>query len=410
MKIMQINRLWRASREIDRYALSLSELLEENGHEIVPFAVQDSGNEYSEYSSLFVSPLEVTKPFRSSLWRMTMSVGRIFFSRESRSRAAILADLTHPDVAHAHKIYLELSPSVLAPLSRRGVGLVMTVHDNKLFCPSHRSYRDGKACFDCRPFHYLRCVEGVCVRGSWPASVLCAAELMLHDLMRAYTKYIDIFVAPSNYIVDRLRERGIDEEKIAHVPNFVDTDRWPESKTGTGEYVLFSGRLLPREGINTMIKAFSRLPNIQLKIAGTSAQDYHARKLAEDLGADNIEFLGYRSEEDIRSLLSNCRFACIPYESPMNPPELVFHAFASGKPVIGTRLGGLPEMVRDGHTGVLVEPNNEDELEMAVGTLWDDSVKVGEMGANARRLVEEEYSSGLHYERILEVYRSVKRK
>ncbi len=409
MKIMQINRLWRARSEIDRYLFRLSELLENHGHEIVPFAVQDRGNEPSQYSPLFPSSLTTLEPFRLPLWRMAVSTARIFYSREARNRVTILADLTHPDVAHLHKVYLHLSPSVLRPLVERGIGTVMTVHDNKLFCPSHRAYRGGRACYDCKPYRYGRCVSGTCVGGSRIASTLCAAELLAHDIIHAYTGKIDCFIAPSEYIHERLRDRGIPGERIAVIPGFIDSRAWSADDSGSGDYVLFSGSLLPREGIETMIKAFAGLPKIPLKIVGTGMQDFFARELAWELGATNISFLGYRKDEDLKAIIAGCRFVCLPYESPENPPEFLFRALSSGKPAVVSRLGGLPEMISDGGTGLLFEPGDIEGLREAVSGLWQDHDRISLLGREGRRLIERDYTPELHYERMLEVYRNVKR-
>ncbi len=407
MKVLQINRLWRPSSSAGRYMLELSRLLEQHGHEVIPFAVQDPGNQPSVYSSLFVSPLNLLNPFRMTLGKILGTGARVLYSRETRSRAAALADYSRPDIAHVHKIDLHISPSVLPPLSQRGVGIVMTLHDNKLFCPAQQAYRGGAACYRCRPYHYGSCILGSCADGSKLASSLGATELLAHDLLHAYTGKVDCFIAPSWYMADRMAARGVTGEQVAVIPFFVDTDAWRPDGSGDGEYVLYTGRLLPREGIRTLINTFAALPKVPLKIAGTGIHDHQARKLAWKLGAENIEFLGYRSAKETRSLLAGSRILCLPYESPENVPQTVLQAFAMGVPAIGTSIGGLPEVIRQGRTGMLAQPGDVESLKEAVIALWRDPGLCRDMGHEARDLVEEEYSSSLHYERIADVYRRV---
>ncbi|HDY70021.1 MAG TPA: glycosyltransferase family 1 protein, partial [Actinobacteria bacterium] len=387
MRILQINRLWRPSSSAGRYMLELSRLLEQRGHEVIPFAVQDPGNQASAYSSLYVSPLNLLNPFRMSLGKILGTGARVLYSREARNRAAALADYSRPDIAHVHKIDLHMSPSVLPPLSRRGVGIVMTVHDNKLFCPARQSYQSGAACYRCRPYHYGGCIRGTCVDGSRLASSLGATELLAHDLLHAYTGKVDCFIAPSWYMADRLAARGVTGSQVAVIPYFVDTDAWRPSGSGDGEYALYSGRLLPREGIKILIKAFAALPQVPLKIAGTGILDHQARKLAWELGAENIEFLGYRTAEETRSLLAGSRMLCLPYESPGNVPQIVLQAFAMGVPAIGTSIGGLPEVIRHGRTGMLAQPGDVDSLKEVVFALWRNPGLCREMGQEARGLM-----------------------
>lgn len=409
MKVLQVNRRWRSSSDSESYMFGLSQLLTDHGHEVIPFAVQDPGNEPSPYSSLFVSPLELTQTYRQPIHKIFGTAARIMYSRESRNRMSILADLTHPHVAHIHNIYLHISPSVLPPLVRRGVGIVMTVHDTKLFCPAHTSFRDDRECRRCRPYRYLACAGGRCVKGSSLASSFCAVELLAHDALHAYTGKVDRFIAPSWYMAGRLLDRGLPQEKVAVIPNFVDTGQWPLSDEEDEGYVFFGAAQLPEEGMVTLVRAFAEMPEIPLKVAGCGMMDQSARELAWDLGADNIEFLGYMSDREMAELMAGCRFLCVPYERPGNVPSIVLKAFSTGKPVVAAGTGAIPEAVREGITGRLMAPGDIGSTKSVVRELWAEPALCREMGRKARRLVEAEYSPQLHYDSIIKLYESVKR-
>ncbi|MBE0429902.1 MAG: glycosyltransferase family 4 protein [Thermoleophilia bacterium] len=410
MKILQVNKFWRVQGGTERYVFELSRMLAGLGHEIVPFAMMDENNEPSPYSSLFVSPVELSDPYRVPFWKRAGIAGRIIYSREARSRISALADIVRPDVAHIHNIYHHMSPSILPPLRERGIGAVMTIHDYKLFCPALRHYNSNGVCDSCRPFHYADCVKGRCVKNSRAASLLCAAEMFLHDLFEAYIRWIDVFIAASQFVASRLYARGIDAGRVEIIPNAVDPDRWsPAKNAGAGDYVLYAGRLTREKGTETMIRALAERPEIPLKVAGTGMNESRCRMLARELGADNIEFLGFRREEEIRRLMQGCRFVVVPSEWYENAPMSVLEAFACGRPAVGTRMGGIPELVREGETGLLTEAGGEQGLREAVGSLWSDPDLAGRMGENARRLAETDYSSQTHCDRIINVYQKVKR-
>lgn len=406
---MQVNKFWRVRGGSERYIFELSRMLTDRGHEIIPFAMEDPANEPSRYSTLFVSPVELSDSYRMPLWKRIGTAKRILHSRESASRIAILSDLSEPDVAHLHNIYHHLSPSILKPLVERGIGVVMTIHDYKLLCPALRYYNDGQVCEKCHPLHYASCVSGRCVQGSRAASALCALEMFVHDATKAYTGRIDRFIAPSRFVAGKLLERGLPSEQVAVIPNFVDPERWTPGENGDGSYVLFSGRLSHEKGVETLVRAMASLPEIPLKIVGSGMLETSARQLARELGATNIEFTGFKSEKEVRRLVQESRFICTPSEWYENAPMSVLEAFACGKPAVASRIGGIPEMVREGETGLLAEAGDAGDLRDAISRLWEQPELVREMGGNARTLVETDYSPATHYDKIISTYQQVKR-
>jgi len=407
---MQVNKFWRVRGGSDRHVFELSRMLTERGHEIIPFAMEDPANEPSRYSTLFVSPVELSDPYRMPIWKRIGVAKRILSSHEAANKITILSDLAHPDIAHLHNIYHQLSPSILKPLVERGIGTVMTIHDYKLLCPALRFYTNGAVCEKCRPMHYSSCVAGRCVHGSRAASALCAVEMFVHDVTKAYTGRIDRFIAPSSFVAGKLLDRGLPPEQVTVIPNFVDNERWtPGDGDSDGDYIVFSGRLSHEKGVETLVRAMAGLPRIPLKIIGSGMLEANARQLARDLGAANIEFTGFKSEKEVRRLVRDSRFICTPSEWYENAPMSVLEAFACGKPAVASRIGGIPEMVRHGQTGLLTEPGDPESLRESIERLWNDPVHAREMGTSARRLAETDYSPEAYYAKIIETYQQVKR-
>ncbi|MBK5226505.1 MAG: glycosyltransferase family 4 protein, partial [Thermoleophilia bacterium] len=98
-----------------------------------------------------------------------------------------------------------------------------------------------------------------------------------------------------------------------------------------------------------------------------------------------------------------------PSEWYENAPMSVLEAFACGKPAVASRIGGLPEMVREGETGLLAEAGDAGDLRDVISRLWEQPELVREMGGNARTLMETDYSPATHYDKIISIYQQVKR-
>jgi glycosyltransferase involved in cell wall biosynthesis len=286
----------------------------------------------------------------------------------------------------------------------------MTLHDYKLFCPALRQYNLGGLCEECRPFHYSGSISGKCVKNSLASSMLCATEMFLHDLFELYTANLDMFIVPSRFVAARLEERGVPGSSIKIIPAFVDSDFWqPSPGPVSGDFVLYAGRLTPEKGIITMVKAFAALPHIPLKIAGSGMLHGHAKRLADSLGAANIEFLGFRPQDEVLELMRNSRFVLMPSEWNENTPRSLLEAFSCGKPAVATRIGGLPEIAREAETALLATPGDVEDLARTVEALWRDEERAVVMGRNARELAVAEFSADIHFDKLLSVYEEIKR-
>ena len=121
----------------------------------------------------------------------------------------------------------------------------------------------------------------------------------------------------------------------------------------------------------------------------------------------NVSFLGYKSGEDLHSEISRSAFAVVPSECYENNPLSILEAFALGKPVIGARIGGIPELVKDGQTGYTFESGNVRDLQEKIEALSKMRSDITEMGRTARQFVEKEFNPEIHYQRLMEVYQAI---
>ena len=219
----------------------------------------------------------------------------------------------------------------------------------------------------------------------------------------------DLSVAPSRFLAEKFIEAGFDRENIEIVPNFGPVpSEFPQETPLPGDmrdnYALFAGRLSPEKGLTTLIDAWRRMsPDAILRIAGTGPLEDELK--ARACGAENIEFMGFIEPERLAEIRRKARFLVIPSEWWENAPLTILEAFSDGIPVLGSNIGGIPEMVRPGETGELFEPGNRDDLTEKAKVLLGSPDLCAKLGREARQVAITEYSPEIHIERIEKIYR-----
>ncbi len=233
-------------------------------------------------------------------------------------------------------------------------------------------------------------------------------EMNLHHKVLGIYDNVDIFISPSQFLKDKLEELGF-EKKIVHIPNFIDTKRFKpiEVEECNENSIVYFGRLSSEKGLMTLLEAVKILnleSDIMVNIIGDGAIKGELEEKAKTESMDNVRFLGYMKGEKLYNEIRKSQIVVIPSEWYENNPISVLEAFALEKPVIGSRIGGIPELVKDGETGYTFEPGNAEDLSEKIKTLLsDDSLRI-EMGQNARRFVEIELNPEKHYQKLMKIY------
>ena len=360
-------------------------------------------NEPSQWSGFFVDEIEFGHAYGAML-KLSMA-GKIIYSVEARRKLDQLIACFQPDVAHVHCIYHHISPSVLPLLKERGVPVVMTAHDLKLCCPAYKMLNRGGVCEKCKNGNLLNVVTNRCLRDSLIVSSLVMVESAMHRALGLYRDNLDRIVVPSIFFRDKHIEWGWPAEKLVYIPNFVRVNGFvPQFEPG--DYFFYFGRLALEKGVATMIRAAARA-GVRLCIAGTGPEECALKALAVDVGGD-IEFLGFVSGEPLWKLVREARAIVLPSEWYENAPMSILEAYASGKPVIGARIGGIPEMVNEGETGSLFESGSVDNLADRLIQMQGLADKqIAAMGQSARCLVEAKFNEGLYLKSMLSLYESL---
>jgi glycosyltransferase involved in cell wall biosynthesis len=314
---------------------------------------------------------------------------------------ARLIEDARPAIAHIHNCHSHLTTSILAPLRHAGIPIVWTLHDYRLVCPNSDFLSGDEICERCLPNRYHHVVLRRCKKGSIGASAVAMAA-SVYDRVTGVPRNVQRFIAPSRFLAEKLEQGGFDPARITVLPNFVDTasfDPRPE-----GDYALYFGRLSREKGVDILLEAMARVGKGKLKIAGDGPAREDLEALASGLGLASVEFLGHRSGDELRDILSGAQFVVLPSRWYENLPFSIMEAFASGKPVIASDIGGIPEMVDDGENGLLFPMGDVGELERQLATLFDSHELCGKMGAKGREKALRLYSAGYHYDRIMEIY------
>jgi glycosyltransferase involved in cell wall biosynthesis len=388
----------------ERCFFGLSDLLSAHGHKVIPFAMHDERNLPSEYADYFVSHVDYPSLLRqgSSVATKMKVVGRVLYSGEAKAKIRRLIEDTKPDVAHVHGIAHEISPSILDAIKKTGVPIVQTLHDYYLLCPNTNFVSRGQICERCKRRRYYQVVLRRCKRGSLAASLLAGLELTCHKLVRIYERNVDTFVSPSKFLKRKVAEYGINNT-VRHVPNFVDLEQFqPEYEAA--DYFVYLGRLTGVKGVMTLVEAMRCVKQSHLYIVGEGELRADLEAYAAQHGISNVSFSGHLGTEDLIPLVQRAAFTVVPSEWYENYPMSVLESLACGTPVIGSELGGIPELIGHGDTGLLFKAGDAEQLADRIRFLLDRPERAVEMGRRGRQQVEAVNHPEYHYEQTMLIY------
>ena len=260
-------------------------------------------------------------------------------------------------------------------------------------------------CERCRDGKFYNVVRHRCIKNSSALSAVVMVEAIVHRLLGSYRNCVNRFVVPSRFYASKLAEWGFPPEKFRHVPNFVDVPRYePEFKPGKRN--LYFGRLAREKGLHTLVRATAAVRG-KLAIAGIGPELEPLQRLAAETGAD-VEFLGYLTGTALHDAVRSARSVVLPSEWYENAPMSVLEAYALGKPVIGARIGGIPELIQDDVTGFQFKSGDELSLAAILERVAASSdARLAEMGHAGRAWVEAEFTAEVYLERMLSIYREL---
>jgi glycosyltransferase involved in cell wall biosynthesis len=402
MRVLFLNNFYYLRGGAERVLFEEMRMLREAGHEVAIFTRMDPRNQSAPYERLFPKAIQ-RDTYRVSLDGVR-TVQEMLYSPSARQGVRRLLEEFKPNLVHAHNIYGGLSTAVLDALKEKKTPAVMTLHDLKLLCPSYLMLNHGRVCERCKGRRFHHAVLTKCHKDSYLASAVYASESCFSHRFRKYDA-MSLFIAPSLFLLNKHREFGFDASRFIHVPNPARLDSIAASHQ-RGRYLLYFGRLSVEKGIRTLITAFGKVRTDQyLYIAGDGADRQTMEDMVQRERKEHIKFTGYLTSAPLGQAIDGAIAVILPSECYENAPMAILEAFSRGKPVIGARIGGIPEMIDDGVNGYLFEPGNASDLQNKLETFLALSEnRVLEMGKAAQSKVEREYSAQSHYEGLMKAY------
>ncbi len=358
-------------------------LLEARGHEVIAF-------------ERFNDDIDILTPgSRINVARNTA------WSQSSYDAVRDLIKKTRPQVAHFHNTFPQMSPSVYAACQEHGVPVVQTLHNYRIVCANGLLLRDGKPCEDCLTGSVISALRHRCYRGSLSATAALVWMQVSNKHKGSYSDNVNRYIVPSAFSIPRLAQGGLPADRIVIKPNFLPNPP-VFNQDARAPFAVFVGRLSAEKGVSTLIKAWCQVKNVPLKILGDGELRAELEQAAAEHQLD-VAFLGYQPREEVLRIVSQASLQILPSECYEGFPMALLEAYASGTPVVASRLGSLDDLVVEGETGRKFEAGNAGDLANTVTRMLAEDMQ--RMGAQARALFERDYSSERNYQLLMDIYR-----
>ena len=399
MKILLVNKFFYLKGGAEKYFFNLIELLKKEGHQIAVFSMKDKKNFPSPFERFFIKKIDFQK--KENIFREGKKFFHLLYSFEARQKFEKLLKEFQPEIIHFHNFAHQLTPSILPLAKKSGAKTVMTLHDYKLICPNYRLFTQGKICERCRVHKYYQALFHRCMK-SYLKSLAVCLEMILHKIVLRSYRFIDYFFCPSLFIRDKCLDWGIEKKKLVYLPHFLDPQ--DEPSFNFRNYILYFGRISQEKGIRNLIEVVGNLKGVNLRIVGKGKEKEKLQKIVFERKYLNIEFLGYKTQRELKELIRGARFVILPSLWYENAPLAVLESYAQGRAVLASRLGGLKEIVLDDQTGYLFQPNDLKEIQEKISSLYFNLEKLERLGKGAFSFLKENFSSGKHLEKLLIFY------
>lgn len=403
MRIILANKFNHLKGGADKYFLDLADILAGAGMEVAKFSMASPENLADRHERYFVSQVDFNK---GNLFQKLKAAGRLLYSFEAARKFERLVADFKPDLVHIHNIYHQISPSILPVAKRHGLPVIMHLHDYKLLCPNYRMFNRQGICEKCKGGKFYHCALDRCLKDSFSKSLLGSLEMYLqHKILKIWDRNIDLYIAPSEFMRAKAIEWGVEPGKIAVLPYFIKTGEFRPGGHGD-DYLLFFGRLSPEKGIDTLIEAVEKLPEVKLKIVGSGPE---FQVLKERIGSSGlksrVELLGPKYGEELKGLVRNSLAVVVPSRWYEVSGIVNLEAAALGRPIIASDIGGIGEIVKDGINGLLFKPGDSEDLARKIGLL-----KTVDLPGLGDRAVSERFSPQIHLEKLRSIYERYVRK
>jgi len=381
MRILILHNRYREPGGEDSVVRTDVQLLRAGGHEVVLHEVSNPEGRGATLATLAVSA----------------------WNRHSEQEVARILTESTFDVAHLHNTWFRLTPSVLKPLSRAGIPIVMTVHNYRFHCLAGTFHRDGRRCLDCLGKTPWRGVVHRCYRDSSAQSAVLATAELAHRVMRLRQRYVDLFIAPSEFTRRMVVAGGLPSERVVVRPHYVPDPGPRAHPPSRSRQVVYAGRLSPDKGVSQLIQAWAAVDlGLELVLAGEGP----LREEVDRRRCPSIRLTGWLTPSDLEHLMMQARAVVLPTTMFETFGLAAVEGMAAGVAVLTTEGGALAEAVGSAGPPAVAADGGSAEWSSALALLWD-SAAVDRWGSQARQRYLDAYAPDAALARLLSVYELV---
>ena len=401
MKILMVNKFFYIKGGSETYYFTLKKLLESKGHEVIDFSMQDEKNFESKYSNFFVNNIDYNA--KQSILQKMKEGGKIIYSFEAKEKFEKLVKETNPDIIHLHIFQHQISSSIIDVTTKYKIPIVYTAHDLKALCPNYKMLNKNQICERCKRGKFFNCTKYKCIKDSTIKSFIGTLEAQFCKFKNIYNK-ISYIITPSEFYRNKFIEFGYNPQKIVSIPNCLSEETIDYDILQNQNYFLYFGRLSEEKGILTLIKAVEK-NNLPLKIVGTGPLKEEIEKYIKVKNLTNVELLGFKSGRELYTIVGNAKAVVIPSEWYENGPYSAIEALKLGRPLIGSDLGGIPELIEDKKNGFIFRHTDIDDLRRCIDKIEDlDNNIILKMQEESKKIFLKKYTDKMHYDKIIKIY------
>ncbi len=395
MKILLVNKFHYLRGGSEKYYFELANLLKSRGHTVAFFSMKHPENITTGDKEYFIDEIDLNTGSK-------LKALDVIYSKTNKKLMTKALDEFKPDIVHINNFQRQLSASIIDAIKEKNIPIVMTAHDLNPICPASIMLYDGKPCEDCLTKGYTQCIKKKCNKGSTLKSIIGYAEKKYYDAHKIFKK-IDCIISPSEFNKNQFIKGKLNCNEIKVLHNFVNESEHKEYVLG--DYAFYFGRLSKEKGILNLVEAIKDLPNSKLLIAGDGPERGNIESYIKEYKLDDrITLLGYQNQDNIREYIRNSRFIVVPSIWYENCPYSILETLEIGKPVIGSQIGGIPELIVNNENGFLYKSYNISELKEKLEILFSQDETVNRFSIKSHELYKNNYSPEAYYDKLMKIY------
>ena len=391
-RILQIHNFYQIPGGEDVVVRNEKRLLEEHGHKVYTYYRSNS---------------ELAK--KGIVGKLFLPFTAVFSLKTYREVKKLIRE-NQIDIVHVHNTLTMVSPSVFYAAFRCKVPVVQTLHNCRMLCPAGSFFRDNVICEECVQ-HGMGCaIRHKCYRNSKLQSFVSAAILQIHRFVGTYRRVNFICLTEFNRkkLLESLdtKKEIVNPERVYIKPNFTFAEEIvPNEVRSDEEYFLFAGRVEALKGIDIAVRAFEKLPDKKLYVAGNGPMMEEMQRYVREHHMENVKFLGYLQKDEMSEKFYQAKAVIMTSQCYEAFAMTIAEAYSYGVPVIAGRVGNMDGMVQDGITGVKFTYNSAEDLADKISAF--DAMDLSVLKKNARAFYAERLRPEDNYQKLIRIYEDI---